>query len=255
MTAKDVEDQHLALIRAIRGATTIPLAVKIGAQFSCLPNFVAQMAKAGADGVVLFNRYLEPDVDLNTLQLVPQLTLSQGHEMRLPMRWIGILRDQVALSLAASGGVQSAKDVAKLILAGADVVMMTSTLLKRGSGCVADRSDIGAANPGAHVCPADVSAFKANVVDGVNGMAVTVGPLSGVHISCNAGTVADPAPSGDWTEGSGGNGCQDGAGTTLAAAGELVSVRALHTYQPMTPVIGSIVGSIDISGAATMVVN
>jgi hypothetical protein len=126
---------------------------------------------------------------------------------------------------------------------------------RTGGGCVADKSAIGAVNPGAHVCPADVSAFKANVIDGVNGMAVTVGPLSGVHISCNAGTVADPAPFGEWTEGAGGNGCHDGSGTTLAAAGELVSVRALHTYQPMTPIIGSFIGSIDLSGAATMVVN
>jgi dihydroorotate dehydrogenase (fumarate) len=138
MTAKDVEDEHLDLIRAVRGATTIPLAVKIGAQFSCLPNFVAQMAKAGADGIVLFNRYLEPNVDLNTLQLKPQLTLSNNHDLLLPLRWIGILRDQVTLSLAASGGVQSAKDIAKLLLAGADVVMMTSALLKQGSDCVAD---------------------------------------------------------------------------------------------------------------------
>ena len=76
---------------------------------------------------MLFNRYLEPDVDLHTLQFTPQLTLSTSHEMRLPLRWIGILRDQVSLSLAASGGVQSAYDVVKLLLAGADVVMMTST--------------------------------------------------------------------------------------------------------------------------------
>lgn len=138
MTAKDVEDQQLDLVRAVRGATSIPLAVKIGAQFSSLPNFVAQVAKAGANGVVLFNRYLEPDVDLHTLQFTPQLSLSNSHEMRLPLRWIGILRDQVSLSLAASGGVQSANDVAKLLLAGADVVMMTSTLLKRGSDCVVD---------------------------------------------------------------------------------------------------------------------
>ena len=138
MTAKDVEDQQLDLVRAVRGATSIPLAVKIGAQFSSLPNFVAQLAQAGADGVVLFNRYLEPDVDLHTLQFTPQLSLSNSHEMRLPLRWIGILRDQVSLSLAASGGVQSANDAAKLLLAGADVVMMTSTLLKRGSDCVVD---------------------------------------------------------------------------------------------------------------------
>jgi dihydroorotate dehydrogenase (fumarate) len=137
-TPQEIEDQHLDLVRAVRGATSIPLAVKIGAQFSSLPNFVAQLAKAGADGVVLFNRYLEPDVDLNTLQFTPQLSLSTSHEMRLPMRWIGILRDQVSLSMAASGGVQSAQDVVKLLLAGADVVMMTSTLLKRGSDCVVD---------------------------------------------------------------------------------------------------------------------
>ncbi len=137
-TAQEIEDQHLDLVRAIRNATSIPLAVKIGAQFSSLPNFVAGLAKAGADGVVLFNRYLEPDVDLHTLQFTPQLSLSTSHELRLPLRWIGILRDQVSLSLAASGGVQSAHDAVKLLLAGADVVMMTSTLLKRGSDCVAE---------------------------------------------------------------------------------------------------------------------
>ena len=136
-TAQDVEDQLLDLVQAVRGATSIPLGVKIGAQFTSLPNFVAQLAKAGADGVVLFNRYLEPDVDLHTLQFTPQLSLSQNQEMRLPLRWIGILRDQTSLSLAASGGVQSANDAAKLLLAGADAVMMTSTLLRRGSECVA----------------------------------------------------------------------------------------------------------------------
>jgi dihydroorotate dehydrogenase (fumarate) len=137
VTAKDIEDEHLELVEAVRDAISIPLAVKIGAQFTCLPNFVGRLAKAGADGVVLFNRYLEPDIDLKTLQVTPQLTLSTNHEMRLPLRWVSILRDQVSLSLAASGGVQSANDVAKLLLAGADVVMMTSTLLKRGSDCVA----------------------------------------------------------------------------------------------------------------------
>jgi dihydroorotate dehydrogenase (fumarate) len=137
-TAKEIEDQHLELVHAVRQATALPLAVKIGAQFSCLPNFVAQLAKAGADGVVLFNRYLEPDVDLRTLQFTPQLTLSTNQEVRLPLRWIGILRDQVALSLAASGGVQSANDAIKLLLAGADVVMMTSHLIKCGGQCVAE---------------------------------------------------------------------------------------------------------------------
>jgi len=138
LTAQDIEEEHLELVQAVRETTSIPLAVKIGSQFSSLPNFVGRLAKAGADGVVLFNRYLEPDVDLKSLQFTPQLTLSTNHEMRLPLRWIGILRDHVALSLAASGGVQSANDVAKLLLVGADVVMMTSNLLKRGCDSVAD---------------------------------------------------------------------------------------------------------------------
>lgn len=137
-TAQEIEQQHLELVRAVRDATSLPLAVKIGAQFSSLPNFVAELAKAGADGVVLFNRYLEPDVDLQTLQFTPQLSLSTSHELRLPLRWIGILRDQVSLSLAASGGVQCAQDAVKLLLAGADAVMMTSTLLKCGSDCITE---------------------------------------------------------------------------------------------------------------------
>jgi dihydroorotate dehydrogenase (fumarate) len=137
-TAKEIEDQYLDLVRAVRGAITIPLAVKIGAQFSSLPNFVAELTKAGADGVVLFNRFLEPDVDLHSLQFVSQLVLSNPHEILLPLRWIGILRDQTSVSLAASSGVHTARDVVKLLLAGADVVMMTSTLLKRGTDCVID---------------------------------------------------------------------------------------------------------------------
>jgi Flp pilus assembly protein TadG len=126
---------------------------------------------------------------------------------------------------------------------------------RSGGACVSTESAITSANPGAHVCPANVAAFKANVMAGVNRMVVSVGPLSAVHISCNAGTADDPVPSGDWTEGSGGNGCQDGSGTSVAADGELVSVRALHTYQPMTPLISSLIGSVDLSGSATMVIN
>jgi dihydroorotate dehydrogenase (fumarate) len=138
LTANDLENQYLDLVGAVQAAISIPSAVKIGAQFSSLPNFVNRLAGAGADGVVLFNRYLEPDIDLHSLQYVAQLELSNGREMRLPMRWISILRDQVSVSFAASSGVQSAKDVVELLLAGADVVMLTSVLLKRGSDCVAE---------------------------------------------------------------------------------------------------------------------
>lgn len=124
-----------------------------------------------------------------------------------------------------------------------------------GGACVADASAIGPGNPGAHVCPAGVAAYKAHIVSAVNRMAVTVGPIAAVHISCNEGTVSDPAPSGDWTELSGGNGCKDGSGNAISARDDLVSVRIEHTYQPFTPIVSSIMGPITLSGSATMVIN
>lgn len=121
-------------------------------------------------------------------------------------------------------------------------------------GCVADPSAIGASNPGAHVCPADVTAFKDHVVTAARRMTAAVGPFGALHLSCNAGDAGDPAPTGDWTESVGGNGCQDGSGNPVSGSGELVSVRLEYTYQPMTPVIGSILGSVPLSGSATMVI-
>ena len=123
------------------------------------------------------------------------------------------------------------------------------------SGCVSDDSAISSGNPGAHVCPADVTGFKAHVVSAVNRMTVSLGAISAVHISCNDGSALDPAPISAWTETSGGNGCQDGSGNANSAAGELVSVRVEHIYQPITPIISSIIGSMALSGSATMVVH
>jgi dihydroorotate dehydrogenase (fumarate) len=137
LTAHDVESRYAEMVATVRQAVSVPLAVKIGAQFSCLPNFVTRLAEAGANGVVLFNRYLEPDIDLHSLQVTPQLVLSNRHEVRLPMRWIAILRDYVNISLAASSGIHYAEDVVKLLLAGADVCMLTSALLKHGCDYVA----------------------------------------------------------------------------------------------------------------------
>ena len=96
------------------------------------------MAKAGANGVVLFNRYLEPDIDLGSLQVTPQLVLSSRHELRLPLRWIAILRDQLSISLAATSGIHYPEDVIKLLLVGADVCMLTSALLKHGADYVSE---------------------------------------------------------------------------------------------------------------------
>ncbi len=133
VTAAEVEKRYVDLVASVSDAISIPLSVKIGAQFSSLPNFVAQLSEAGADGIVLFNRYLEPDIDLHTLQITPQLILSSRHELRLPLRWIGIIRDQLSLSLAATSGAHCGEDAVKLLLVGADAVMFTSALLKYGA--------------------------------------------------------------------------------------------------------------------------
>jgi dihydroorotate dehydrogenase (fumarate) len=132
MTAYDVESRYLEMVAIVQQAVKIPVAVKIGSQFSNLTNFVSRLAATGAKGVVMFNRYLEPDINLATLQITPQLVLSSRHELRLPLRWIAILRDQTAMSLAASSGVHFPEDAIKLLLVGADVCMMTSALLKHG---------------------------------------------------------------------------------------------------------------------------
>ena len=97
--------------------------------------------EAGINGVVLFNRFLEPDIELHTLQVIPQLVLSNRHELRLPLRWIAILRDQLSISLAATSGVHTAEDAVKLLLVGADVCMITSVLLKHGAGYVGEMID------------------------------------------------------------------------------------------------------------------
>jgi dihydroorotate dehydrogenase (fumarate) len=138
MTAYDVESRYLEMVAMVRQAVQIPIAVKIGAQFSNVANFVSRLAETGANGAVLFNRFLEPDINLATLQITPQLVLSSRHELRLPLRWIAILRDQTAISLAATSGVHFPEDVIKLLLVGADVCMMTSSLLKHGVDYIAE---------------------------------------------------------------------------------------------------------------------
>jgi dihydroorotate dehydrogenase (fumarate) len=132
MSAADVEWRYIDLVATVHDAVQIPVAVKIGQQFSNLTNFVPRLAQAGAKGVVLFNRFLEPDVDLETLRITPSLVLSNRHELRAPLRWIAILRDQVSMSLAATSGIHYPEDVIKLLLVGADVCMITSTLLRHG---------------------------------------------------------------------------------------------------------------------------
>jgi dihydroorotate dehydrogenase (fumarate) len=133
-TAGEMEAADLELIAAVRASVTIPLAIKLSPYYSALANFAAAARGAGADGFVLFNRFYQPDLDLETLEVVPRLELSRPWEMRLPVRWIAILRPQLGpgVSLAASSGVQTGTDVVKGLMVGADVVMMTSALLRHG---------------------------------------------------------------------------------------------------------------------------
>jgi dihydroorotate dehydrogenase (fumarate) len=133
-SAAEMEVTDLSLIAAVRAAVTIPLAVKLSPYYSALAHFAAAAVAAGADGLVLFNRFYQPDIDLDTLDVVPRLDLSQAWEMRLPARWIAILRPQLGrgVSLAASSGAGAGTDVVKGLMVGADVVMMTSALLRHG---------------------------------------------------------------------------------------------------------------------------
>ncbi len=112
------------------------MAVKLGPFFSSLPNLARRLVDIGVNGLVLFNRYLQPDIALDTLEISSRLTLSTSADLRLPLRWIAILRPQLAISLAASTGVETSEDVIKLLLVGADVTMTTSALLRHGPSYV-----------------------------------------------------------------------------------------------------------------------
>jgi len=131
-TAADVEQQLVDLVGAVRADLAVPLAVKIGPWFTAPANLAARLATAGADGLVLFNRFYQPDIDLEELEVEPHLVLSSSTELRLPLHWIAILRGRIACSLAASTGVHTWEDAVKLLLAGADVVCSTSALLHHG---------------------------------------------------------------------------------------------------------------------------
>ena len=130
--AADVEARTVALVREVRAAVSIPLAVKVGPFYSAFAHMASQLSEAGADGLVLFNRFLQPDIDLETLEISPSLTLSTPAELRLPLRWIAILRDRVPVGLAGTTGVHDWQGALKLLLAGADVVMIASAALQRG---------------------------------------------------------------------------------------------------------------------------
>jgi dihydroorotate dehydrogenase (fumarate) len=132
MDGAEVEREQAELVSSVADTISIPLAVKVSPYFSAFTNVARGLAAAGADGLVLFNRFYQPDIDLQTLEVAPRLVLSTSEELRLPLRWIAILRGRVSASLAATTGVHTGKDVVKCLLAGADVTMMTSALLQHG---------------------------------------------------------------------------------------------------------------------------
>jgi dihydroorotate dehydrogenase (fumarate) len=128
----EVEAQYVELVRAVRAAVSVPVAVKLSPFFSATAHSARQLAAAGADALVLFNRFYQPDIDLETLDVLPTISLSSSADLRLPLRWVAILNGQVPCSLALSSGVHTAEDAVKAILAGANVVMTTSALLRHG---------------------------------------------------------------------------------------------------------------------------
>jgi dihydroorotate dehydrogenase (fumarate) len=133
-TGLQVETRLLEVVAAVREVIQIPLAVKLGSHFSSIPNMAKRLAAAGADGLVMFNRFLQPGISLETLDLMPHMTLSRPEEIGHSLRWIAILRPRLQISLAASGGVHEAADVLKLMLVGANAVTTASALLLHGTG-------------------------------------------------------------------------------------------------------------------------
>ena len=132
LTGQEVEQRYVDIVKAVRNSVTIPVAVKIGPYFSAPGHMARRLDHEGADGLVLFNRFYQPDIDLARLELISDLELSKPYEIRLPLLWIGLLAGRVKASLAASTGVEGADEVVKYLLAGADVVMTTSSLLRHG---------------------------------------------------------------------------------------------------------------------------
>lgn len=132
VTSGGLERRVVELVASVREAVAIPLAVKVSPYFTSMANVAVQLVAAGADGLVLFNRFVQPEIDLDEMAAVSRVHLSSPEEMRLTLRWIAILRDHLTASLAATTGIHDAATVVKMLLAGADVTMMASALLARG---------------------------------------------------------------------------------------------------------------------------
>lgn len=136
-SSSEIEKRYIDLVASVSSIVSIPVAVKVSPYFSAMANMAARLAEAGASGLVLFNRFVQPDILIEELEVAPHLVLSTSDELRLALRWIAILRGRVKASLAATGGAHTPEDVLKLLLAGADCVMVASSLLRMGPKHVA----------------------------------------------------------------------------------------------------------------------
>lgn len=134
MSGMEVEKHYIDVLQAVKQAVQIPVAVKLSPYFSNMANMAKRLYEAGADGLVLFNRFYEPDIDVEALEVQPNLILSSPADMRLPLNWIAILHRRIPVSLAATTGISKATDVIKMLMAGADVTMLVATLLRHGIG-------------------------------------------------------------------------------------------------------------------------
>ena len=130
----EVEQMYVNVLEDVKRTVKIPVAIKLGPFFSNMAHMAKRLCNAGADGLVLFNRFYQPDIDLEQLEVVPNVLLSTPQAMRLPLRWIAILHGRLQVSFAATSGIHNSEDVIKMLMVGADVTMLCSTLLKNGLG-------------------------------------------------------------------------------------------------------------------------
>ncbi len=132
LTGLDIEQKYLNLLKSVKHQVNIPVAIKISPYFTNMANMAYKLVEAGADGLVLFNRFYQPDIDIDNLEVSSNVLLSNPQSMRLPMRWIAILYGRLKVDFAATSGIQKGQDVLKMMMAGANVTLLVSTLLRHG---------------------------------------------------------------------------------------------------------------------------
>lgn len=134
IAAVDLEQRIIQIVRAVRASVKIPIAVKLSPFYTSVAHLAGKLESEQVNGIVMFNRFFQPEIDVENLEVVPKLDLSTSEDLRLRLRWLGLLRDQVKLSLACTGGIHTPADLAKALLAGADAAQVTAALLTRGPG-------------------------------------------------------------------------------------------------------------------------